>query len=307
MKEQRVPCPQCGELILPEAKKCRFCGEKISSKSLSLPLALYVFWFFSMTVFLVALFFVRRAPITSSGFWLATLGLITLVGSIAFLLLLIKTIRSLKNKRVRLLGLATVLTFFAFFAVLFNLDNIEAKLGFTPPKIEQTTFSPTLAVSPNPTSKPIQQNTIPVQKGTSNKITCTGPDGKTFQTTQAECDNFNKAWGNVPPPDPNEIIRCNIHPNCGGGYREMTRSSCDQMVCCTVDLNNNTKLISKDQCNKEQEQNLSKANSEACNRMCNFSTEICYSLHEPGMRRTDCVTDINSKRTDCLVSCTKGQ
>ncbi len=27
------------------------------------------------------------------------------------------------------------------------------------------------------------------------KINCIGPDGKNFQTTQTECDNFNKAWG----------------------------------------------------------------------------------------------------------------
>lgn len=33
-----------------------------------------------------------------------------------------------------------------------------------------------------------------------SKITCTGPDQKQFQTTQKECDDFNRAWGNVPRP-----------------------------------------------------------------------------------------------------------
>lgn len=30
-----------------------------------------------------------------------------------------------------------------------------------------------------------------------SKITCTGPDGKKFNTTQKECDDFNIKWGNV--------------------------------------------------------------------------------------------------------------
>jgi hypothetical protein len=28
-KDTRIPCPECAELIKPEAKKCRFCGAKI--------------------------------------------------------------------------------------------------------------------------------------------------------------------------------------------------------------------------------------------------------------------------------------
>lgn len=42
-----------------------------------------------------------------------------------------------------------------------------------------------------------QNKELGVQSNTT-KINCIGPDGKTFQTTQVECDNFNKAWGKKP-------------------------------------------------------------------------------------------------------------
>lgn len=29
LEENRIPCPFCAEKILPEAKKCRFCGSEL--------------------------------------------------------------------------------------------------------------------------------------------------------------------------------------------------------------------------------------------------------------------------------------
>ncbi|MBI5151325.1 MAG: APC family permease [Candidatus Pacebacteria bacterium] len=306
MSKKRTPCPHCGELILPEAKKCRFCGEPLTKKkSLSLR-TLYWVWFFSMIMFLTAIFFVRRAPTTSAGFWIVVLGFIVLGGLVAYLALMVKVLSSIKTRSGRFFGLATLVTFLVFFGLLFKYDKIEAKLGFTPPQVEQPSpqliASPLPTVTPMPTNKPAQKKTSTT---TSNQINCTGSDGKVFKTTQEECDNFNKAWGNVAPPDQNEIIRCNIHPNCGGGYKEMTRASCEQMTCCAVDFNNTMKFTSKDQCSREQQQNTSKAWSDTCNTMCSaYDSNTCANYWAVGTQgRADCISDANRQKTECLTSC----
>lgn len=64
---------------------------------------------------------------------------------------------------------------------------------------QQEIISPTPSPknTPKPTPSPSSVGTKPViQKSASNRITCTGPDGKQFQTTRKECDDFNAAWGN---------------------------------------------------------------------------------------------------------------
>jgi len=39
-----------------------------------------------------------------------------------------------------------------------------------------------------------------------------------------------------PSVDPNkEIVKCTISPNCGGGFKEMTRESCQNTVCCKLE------------------------------------------------------------------------
>ncbi len=55
--------------------------------------------------------------------------------------------------------------------------------------------------SPTPssvTSSP--PSTSPTSAPSNQIIDCTGPDGKHFQATQQDCDNFNKAWGKAPAP-----------------------------------------------------------------------------------------------------------
>jgi hypothetical protein len=201
MNEKRLPCPHCKEQILPEAKKCRFCGETVNEgRHISLRTT-YWAWLMSMVVFLACMFFVKRAPSSSADFWLVVVGLVVLSGVIAYLMLMLKILSSIKTRAARVYGLVTLATFFIFFGMLFNFETVEAKLGFASPKTEQalpkTTTTP--APSPTPGTKTIQKKSAPVQKNAINQIICTGPDGKTFQTTQEECDNFNNAWANNKP------------------------------------------------------------------------------------------------------------
>ncbi|MGE5041784.1 MAG: CAP domain-containing protein [Candidatus Levyibacteriota bacterium] len=45
-----------------------------------------------------------------------------------------------------------------------------------------------------------QQQNIRTTTTLQGKVTCTGPDGKTFITTAQECTDFNTKWGNLPKP-----------------------------------------------------------------------------------------------------------
>jgi len=84
---------------------------------------------------------------------------------------------------------------------------IGTGVAFAHYREQQITQRVQLVVSPTPTLKPTSNqfpratplpNTVqPTTKKAFDNITCTGPDGKQFQTTQKECENFNAAWGNT--------------------------------------------------------------------------------------------------------------
>jgi len=304
MKTKRIPCPHCGEPILPTAKKCRYCKERLDSKQPGFR-SLYLMWLLSVVIFFLSLFFVRRIDVSTST-WsviLGLLGLNVLGGTIAYLMLIIKIFSSFKSKNAKLYGLASLLTFFMFFGLLFNLDGVEAKLGFAPPEFKQTistTPTPIPLSSPStvPKSKTTQQKAITTTNNTSSQITCTGPDGKTFQTTQEECDAFNKAWGNEPTPNPNEIVRCNIHPDCGGGYKEMTRSSCEQMTCCLTDVNGTPKFTSKSECSRQVNQNCINQVYDTYSQDVQFCNE-----HIGQDMGYDCMESANRLRDELMAIC----
>ncbi len=112
-----------------------------------------------------------------------------------------------------------------------------------------------------------------------NTIRCTGPDGKTFQTTEKECIEFNEAWNNAPTPNSNEIIKCNIHPNCGGGFKEMTRISCDEITCCKL-LSGESVLTSKKECENRNKTEVSKQCYDTYQKILDSGLENCRYLHK---------------------------
>lgn len=247
-KQKRIPCPYCKELIMPGAIKCRFCGEKLTSNNqydkkkqiFFSTKILYFIWLLCLILFLSNSVFIKNYSESSSNLLLSTI----LVGTVVFIFLFFRVVqpKHFDSGKYRLI---TLFTFIAFFAILINQKKVRALLGLPstieinqPTNVNQSNK----IVSPTPIpTKSIDQvnkkvNTVP--KTNTNLIDCTGPDGVIFKTTQQECDNFNTSWNNPPTPDPNEIIRCNIHINCGGGYKEITRKSCDEATCCSLDGGN---------------------------------------------------------------------
>lgn len=303
MSKKRVPCPFCKELILPKATKCRYCKEDLTKKKNLTIKSLYLLWILSMVLFIFFSFIMRKID-ASTGSWFLFLGLqflVVLAGVSFFSMLINRIIRNIRKKNIKKYGIATLITFFAFFAFLLNFNSIEAKLGITPvattPR-SNTTTKPSIPIN-NPTQKIEQKTqTQPTTSKTtiSNQIDCTGPDGVIFKTTQEECDKFNFAWGNEPTPNPNEYIRCNIHSNCGGGFKEMTRASCERIICCQ--LNDTWELRDKDQCNTEQEQEANTKWVEFCNDLHN--PDDCSIYLESGTTAWyECRSDAYSWRTDC--------
>lgn len=78
-------------------------------------------------------------------------------------------------------------------------------------------------------------------------ISCTGPDNKTFQTTQEECDKFNSAWGKKPYQAPkqtqyggNGLVSYSCEIN-GKVYILKVKSENDGLYYC----NDNKRLISE--------------------------------------------------------------
>jgi len=307
---ERVPCPFCKEPIIAGAKKCRFCNEfldkieKTEPKKLNFftrkitPPGPYKIWVLSMLVFLFSIG--QNQANSESEWWIVMLTSVA-VGLVAFLTLVI----SIPGSKGRY-GIITPFTFILFFCILFNYDAVATAFGLEPAftkssvREEETTLKSTSNPTPTtaPTNVPTKQSTLvnSVNTKQSNKIECIGPDGKQFTTTQKECDEFNAAWGNIPTPDPNEYIKCNISANCGGGYREMTRKTCEQMTCCQI--SGSWELREKGQCDKEQEQQSNDEWVEFCNDI--YNPDTCSNFWLPGTTELyHCRTDAYSNRIRC--------
>lgn len=140
----------------------------------------------------------------------------------------------------------------------------------SPKPFHKQTSVPIVTTTPSPTINPVPTSSPgKAVKGASTTststvgalITCTGPDGKEFTTTEEECRKFNEAWGkpvNIPvpaftlTPGPDPVITCNVHASCGGGSLQMKRSECDQTTCCQIG-GKWYFYTSKGKCKKDQE------------------------------------------------------
>lgn len=121
------------------------------------------------------------------------------VGSIAFLLIWLVALTKLRHKPRINAARFPLFTIVATLVWLLGLTQLASANIKNQPQatIEKKEI---IQTSPTPTPKPEVKKKTTTSK---NNITCTGPDGKQFQTTQKECDDFNSAWGNEPKTQPN--------------------------------------------------------------------------------------------------------
>lgn len=307
---------------------CDFCGREFSTKNNSdkhelrcfknpenkkfpytrSPKKAWIyFWVTTILVFAVTCFF--GANLSSQGLNLYQKELFTYLllgniglGIIAFLGIAF-SYRRPKNKTIPHLVkyiLPVCLIYFLINSAIFAIESETLRLE-TQTNKNQSTLNLPPTITPKPSAPPGTPTKTPAKydsssNNNSGQIDCVGPDGVHFQTTQQKCDDFNRAWGIVPTLNPNEYIRCNISPNCGGGYKEMTRSACDNMTCCQI--NNTWELRDKGQCNSEQEKEINDEWIDFCNGL--YNPDNCSTYWDSGTSNWfDCRTDAYNGRLDC--------
>lgn len=242
--KNRLPCPDCAELILPNAKKCRYCGKKISKKSKKLNppnkfslIKPYRVWLGSMVSFYILTFIMRNHPnsdYSMDAFKLLTL--VVIVGSIAFIKFLRNLVMPVNRIDAGKFTIITAISLFFFFFTLFNLEKVEAALGlgsniksinqYENQGLKSPTPSPKNSALPSPSVKSNQPSTTSNSGATSNNsnnVECIGPDNKKFTTTMTECERLNNEWGK----SVNYMLNCHFPQECGGGTRYISKSECD--------------------------------------------------------------------------------
>lgn len=149
IKEKRIPCPFCKELIINGAKKCRFCGEMIEASSkksqkkgllkreISVKLFYWV-WLITCAIFLfsIKLFDTADSQFISSQiykYFQTIFVLAIFIGGGAFIGLVMTILLSLKKKKTKWYGLLTIGTLILFFLIFLNhITNVESVIDKDP-------------------------------------------------------------------------------------------------------------------------------------------------------------------------------
>jgi len=130
-------------------------------------------------------------------------------------------------------------------------------------------------------------------KTTSKNIDCVGPDGKHFQTTQKECEDFNNAWGSTKKSNTstNNKIPTNIAPINNG----------KPLITCKVNYpctgNSYTYQVDADYCNTIQQSAASMCNTFSTG---NTTTYVTPTPSQEQMQAT--VDQYNSNVQSCRNS-----
>lgn len=253
MTETRIECPYCNEKILSSAQKCRFCREWLGKKGLWVDsywdyfwywlLALVIFWFLTSVVGVD--FSNSPSP------WLVLFLFADVLMGLFFFLSFVKkiviaVIRKKREKELWHYGFVMVLVFFVFFGGLYM--RLNAQGGSSSSVRNNDTPTPTaIATATTVVTKEDEMKEKYVKNNVVNKVDCVGPDGKVFKATFEKCEALNQSWGE----EPNYMMDCNVHANCGGGTKRIQKKECDDSICCEI----GGKWYfyrSKEKCNEDQ-------------------------------------------------------
>lgn len=211
-KEKRIFCPFCHELIMPEAKKCRHCGEWLSdknSKNVVTPNKVmlkiwFLGWVTTMVIFYLTLLSVDFNFTNTNSFFAILLVVDALVGILAFmgviLAIFVGFFKKNERKNSLLYSLTTLALFILFFILLLNLPS--SNLQNPPSTVPDNLSSPTPFSSPSPTP-----------------------------TSKTNTDSTNTATEKLNPNDP---VHCPVSNKCGGGTKPLKRAECENSVCCEI-------------------------------------------------------------------------
>jgi len=149
-----------------------------------------------------------------------------------------------------------------------------------------TKVSPSFTKSPVPTSSPTRLPTpTPKKQYIAPKPTTVIPSP-------------------LPTIDPNkEIVRCTISPNCGGGFKEMTRESCQNTVCCKLDIfGSKWELRTNSECSQQQSSSAYQHCIDGCSVA--WNSNVCEGWTDIDLnKKAECELEQSKQRQECMSRC----